>query len=130
MLGEAVLKKTAIEAYEEKLRRAMLSSNLIVLDELIDDNLIFVNHFGQILTKENDMETHRSGTLHFTELNVLERTVKLLNHAAVTVTRIRLKGTFAKEPIGGEMCYTRVWEERDGKIKIIAGHCSSPDKTV
>ncbi|MFT8312275.1 MAG: nuclear transport factor 2 family protein [Sporolactobacillus sp.] len=124
------MKKSDIEAYEEQLRKAMLFSDLIELDKLMDDDLIFVNHFGQMLTKENDMETHRSGTLHFTEINVLDQKVKLLDHAAVTVTRVRLKGTFAKEAIGGEMCYTRVWEEHSGQMKIIAGHCSSPNKNI
>jgi hypothetical protein len=41
--------------HEEMLRKAMLSSDLQTLDELIHDDLIFVNHFGQILTKEADI---------------------------------------------------------------------------
>ncbi|HER2162638.1 TPA: nuclear transport factor 2 family protein [Streptococcus pyogenes] len=46
---------------EELLRSAMLSSNVELLDELIADDLSFVNHFGQILTKEADIEAHRTG---------------------------------------------------------------------
>jgi hypothetical protein len=38
MLGGAALKKSDIEAYEEQLRKAMLSSDLIELDELMDDD--------------------------------------------------------------------------------------------
>lgn len=39
----------------------MLIRDIKIPDDLIDDNLIFVNHFGQILTKEADIEAHRSG---------------------------------------------------------------------
>jgi hypothetical protein len=55
--------ETQIIQYEEMLRKAMLSSDVKVLGELIHDDLIFVNHFGQILTKGADIEAHRSGVL-------------------------------------------------------------------
>ena len=117
--------ETQIIQYEEMLRKAMLSSDVKVLGELIHDDLIFVNHFGQILTKEADIETHRSGVLKFTDIKVLDQRVKLIDSSAVTVTRVSLKGTFGVESIEDEMCYTRVWQNNDGKMKIISGHCSS-----
>jgi len=85
----------------------------------------FVNHFGQLLTKEADIEAHRSGVLGFTEINVMDQRVKLLDCSAITVTRVSLKGTVGAEPIEGETCYTRVWQPIDGKLKIVSGHCSS-----
>jgi hypothetical protein len=51
--------------------------------------------------------------------------VILLDSSAVTVTRVSLKGIFGVESIEVEMCYTRVWQNSDGKMKIISGHCSS-----
>ncbi|WP_239984865.1 nuclear transport factor 2 family protein [Sporolactobacillus pectinivorans] len=51
------MKKSEIIECEKRLQEAMLSSDVTALDELIDDDLIFVDHFGQILTKENDLET-------------------------------------------------------------------------
>jgi hypothetical protein len=119
------MEETQIIQYEEMLRKAMLSSDVKVLSELIHDDLIFVNHFGQILTKEADIETHRSGVLKFTDIKVLDQRVILLDSSAVTVTRVSLKGTFGVESIEDEMCYTRVWQNNDGKMKIISGHCSS-----
>lgn len=56
--------------YEERLRKAMLIGDVDSLDNLINDNLIFVNHFGQILTKEADIEAHRSGLLTFTDIKI------------------------------------------------------------
>ncbi|MEK4487017.1 nuclear transport factor 2 family protein [Psychrobacillus sp. FSL H8-0484] len=47
------MEENLIIEHEEMLRKAMLSSNLKTLDQLIHDDLIFVNHFGQILTKRS-----------------------------------------------------------------------------
>ncbi|RAP23549.1 hypothetical protein C2W64_03060 [Brevibacillus laterosporus] len=46
-----------------------------LLDKLIDDDLIFVNHFGQILSKETDIEAHRSGNLKISRIDVLEQRI-------------------------------------------------------
>lgn len=102
-----------------------MTSGVKALDELIDQDLIFVNHFGQILTKEADLEAHRSGAFNFTAITVLEQRVKLLDPSAITVTRVSLKGNAGADSIEEEMCYTRVWQYIDGKLKIISGHCSS-----
>jgi len=39
------MQENQIIEYEEKLRKAMLASDVEVLNELIHDDLIFVNHF-------------------------------------------------------------------------------------
>ncbi|WP_226001742.1 nuclear transport factor 2 family protein [Paenibacillus sp. BJ-4] len=87
------MQNNQIIEYEEKLRKAMLASDVKMLDELIHDNLIFVNHFGQMLNKEADLEAHRSGVLHFTDIQVMDQKVIPLDGTAVTITRVSLQGT-------------------------------------
>ena len=115
------MEESLIIDYEERLREAMLIGDVNSLDNLINDNLIFVNHFGQILTKEADIEAHRSGVLNFTDIKILDQKVILLENSAVTVTRAALKGIF-------EMCYSRVWQMNGDKLTIVSGHCSSVQK--
>lgn len=91
------------------LRQAMLTSSVKALDKLIDQDLIFVNHFRKILTKEVDLEAHCSGVSNFTAITVMEQRVKLLHPSAITVTRVSLKGNAGADSIEEEMCYTRVW---------------------
>ncbi|MCM3789017.1 nuclear transport factor 2 family protein [Domibacillus indicus] len=122
---EELWKKTMVVEHEERLRQAMLTSNVKALDELIDHDLIFVNHFGQVLTKEADLEAHRSEVVNFTDITVMEQRVKLLDLSAITVTRVSLEGNAGADSIEEEMCYMRVWRPIDGKLKIISGHCSS-----
>ncbi|WNS77894.1 nuclear transport factor 2 family protein [Domibacillus sp. DTU_2020_1001157_1_SI_ALB_TIR_016] len=112
--------KTLVIEHEEMLRQAMLTSNVKALDELIDHDLIFVNHFGQVLKKEADLEAHRSGVVNFTAITVTEQRVKLLDLSAITVTRVSLEGNAGADSIEEEMCYTRVWQYIDGKLKIIS----------
>ena len=65
----------------------MLSSNVELLDELIADDLIFVNHLGQVLSKEMDIEAHRSGNLKMTGIDILDQRIRFLDRAAVTITQ-------------------------------------------
>jgi hypothetical protein len=48
---------------EDRLRTAMLNSDLAALDELLAPELIFTNHLGHLLGKEDDLAAYRSGIL-------------------------------------------------------------------
>lgn len=58
-----------ISELEERLRRAMFRSEADVLDELIAPDLIFTNHLGQLVTKQEDLALHRSGYCDRKHLN-------------------------------------------------------------
>ena len=53
---------------EERLRQAMLYSDVNELDALIAPELLFTNHLGQIFSKQEDLDAHRSGKFKFTEI--------------------------------------------------------------
>lgn len=121
--GGTTMERTLVCDCEESLRKAMMASDIEILDELLSDDLIFVNHFGHLVTKEVDIEAHRTGLLNFTDVTFLEQKVILLEDSAVTITRVSLKGTYGVEPIEDEMCYTRVWQMINDECKVITGHC-------
>ena len=62
-----------ILAIEERLRQAMLTSNVAELDELIAPELIFTNYSGQLVTKQQDLAIHQSGILKFSVLTPYEQ---------------------------------------------------------
>ena len=112
--------------YEEMLRSAILSRNVELLEELLSDELIFVNHLGQRLSKEEDIDTYRSKSLDITGIEVLEQEIKLFQELAVTVTKVAVNGSLATgEALGGEYSYTRVWKDVGGKLKVVSCHSSS-----
>ena len=124
--GGLKMNQARVIEYEEMLRSAMLSNNVELLEELLSDELIFVNHLGQWLSKEQDINAHRSKSLDIAGIEVLEQEVKLFQELAVTITKIALNGALATgEPIGGEYSYTRVWKDVEGKLKVVSCHCSS-----
>ena len=124
--GGLKMNQARVIEYEEMLRSAMLSNNVELLEELLSDELIFVNHLGQWLSKEEDINVHRSKSLDIAGMEVLEQEVKLFQELAVTITKIALNGALATgESIGGEYSYTRVWKDVEGKLKVVSCHCSS-----
>jgi hypothetical protein len=64
-----------ISVVEERLRLAMLASDFDTLDELISPDLIFTNHCGQVLGKQDDLESHRNGLLRMHKLEPSEMRV-------------------------------------------------------
>jgi Domain of unknown function (DUF4440) len=56
---------------EDQLRIAMLSSDVAALDELLAPELIYTNHLGQLLGKDDDLAAYRSGVLKGRDLRTL-----------------------------------------------------------
>ena len=68
--------KTQITKCEEQLKNAMLESDIQALDSLISPDLVFTNHLGQIMTKQDDLEAHKSGLLNIDEINISNQIIK------------------------------------------------------
>jgi ketosteroid isomerase-like protein len=115
-----------ITVFEERLRLAMLASDFRTLDELISSDLIFTNHFGQVLCKKDDIELHRSGVLKFNALEPSERLVKTNGQLAVVSVRMKLFGVYDGAPFAGDLRYTRIWRLSESDTwQIVAGHSSA-----
>lgn len=114
-----------IELAEEQLRQAMLSSDVGALEQLISDDLVFTNHFGQLLTKEADLETHRAGVLRFSMLEPSERLLKIDGEIAIASVRMKLSGIYGGVPFAADVRYTRIWRRNvEGRWQVAVGHSS------
>jgi ketosteroid isomerase-like protein len=121
------VKKQIIEA-EEKLRQAMLSSDVKALDELLAPELIFTNHLGQWIGKQEDLEGHKSGALKLTSVELFEQHILLRNNMAIASVKMQLSGSYEGTPTSGNFRFTRVWSQsQEGTWQIIAGHSSIVD---
>jgi hypothetical protein len=103
----------------------MVEGDVGSLEVLLADELIFVNHFGQFLTKQDDLAAHCSKILKFSNVEIGEQVIKLLGDVAVTSTKAFIQGTVGEEEINHEMSYSRVWKEQNGSLHVVAGHCSA-----
>lgn len=121
-----------IVALEERLRQAMLCSDVEVLDELIAPELIFTNHLGELIRKPDDLAFHQSGALQLTELTPSEQHIQFNQGFAVVSVLMHLLGRYAGTPIDFSIRYTRVWAfSPSGTMQIVAGHASAlPPKLI
>jgi ketosteroid isomerase-like protein len=115
-----------ILAAEERLRLAMLHSDIAVLDELISPDLIFTSHLGQLVGKQDDLEFHRSSLFKLDELTPSEQQIRLSGGVAIVSVLMHLSGRYAGTPFSETIRYTRVWSISGTKaLQVIAGHASA-----
>ena len=128
-----------IYAVEERLRLAMLHSDVDELDRLISPELIYTNHLGQLLTKQDDLDAHRSGALDIASLVPSEASVRVMGEIAIATVRVRSSGSYAGSSVDGDFRFTRVWAKSSGQPpgkdggeggekgdwQIVAAHCSA-----
>ena len=110
---------------EDRLRTAMLSSDVSALDELLAPDLIFTNQLGQVLGKEDDLAAHRSGMLKVKELTPSEQHVRPNGDVAIVSVRMQLSGMYDGSPAGGDFRFTRVWAISPYETwHVVAAHSS------
>jgi RimJ/RimL family protein N-acetyltransferase/ketosteroid isomerase-like protein len=114
-----------IAALEEELRAAQLAADVAALDRLIDDDLLFTGPDGRLATKAEDLAAHGEGVVRFVSHEPEELRVRRVGtDVAVAALRTRLAVRVAGQMVAGTYRYTRVWERRDGRWRIVGGHVS------
>ena len=116
-----------IVALEARLRAAQLNADVAALASLIADELLFTGPDGQLATKAQDLDAHRTGAVRFREHAPEELRVSRLGDAvAVSALRARLAVEVAGTLVRGTYRYTRVWARDDGgSWRVVAGHVSA-----
>ena len=110
---------------EGELRAAQLAADVQALDRLIDDDLLFAGPTGELATKADDLEAHRSGVVRFRAHEPEEMRIRKVGADVVVVAlRTRLVVDVHGMTHRGTFRYTRVWQRRDGRWRIVAGHVS------
>ena len=114
-----------IQKCEEQLKEAMLQSNISVLDTLLADDLIFINHLGQIMTKHDDIEAHKSKSYIINEITLSEQKIKIFENIAIVTVKTHIIGRYNGKESMNDFRFTRVWKKTsNNKWKITAGHSS------
>lgn len=104
----------------------MLCSDVGVLDKLIAPDLIFTNHLGQLVGKQDDLAFHQSGVLKLKELTPSEQHIQVHQGFAVVSVLMHLVGIYESKPIDLSIRYTRVWAVTpNGSMQIVTGHASA-----
>lgn len=111
---------------EARIRSAQLNADVAALDALISDELLFTGPDGELGTKAQDLEAHRSGLVRFREHEPQELRVRRIGtDVAVASLKARLAVEVAGTLIRGTHRYTRVWARENGEWRVVGGHVSA-----
>ncbi|MGJ1367116.1 nuclear transport factor 2 family protein [Sphingobacterium spiritivorum] len=122
-MSSMILNDQKILDIENQLREAMQKSDVGILDQLLHDDLLFVLSGGEVITKEMDLETHRSGNLVLEEITSSIDSIKYIGENVVVTLSSKIKGKMLEQYFEGNFRYLRVWKIFDGQLKVIAGSC-------
>jgi hypothetical protein len=115
--------KSQILDIEERLRQAMLKSDMAELDALIAPELIFTSYLGQLTSKQQDLDMHRSGRIEIGSITPSERQIQLNEGCSVVSVKMHISGSYEGTEMDGDFRFTRVWAiSSTGSLQIIAGH--------
>lgn len=116
--------KDKIIELEERLRLAMLNSDVSELDTLISPDLLFTNHLGVLVSKADDLSAHASKAFVLESLDLSESKILVYENAAVVSVKADIQGYYNGQPTNGRFRFTRFWSNTSGKWQVIAGHSS------
>lgn len=116
--------ESEIVKLEEELRKAMITSDVQKLDELIDNSLVFVSPYGCVVTKQMDLDAHKSGMQKIKNLVPSEQTVEIRDNFAIVTVKMSLTGAYNEMDITGNFRYLRLWQKTNDGWKIVAGTVS------
>jgi hypothetical protein len=115
--------ETQIIECEERIRLAMLHSDVKELDELLAPELRFTSHLGELITKQDDLEFHRSGLIKIEAVTPSEQYIEIIGNVAIVFVRLRIEGNYAGVKADGDFRFTRIWTlSASGTWHVIAGH--------
>lgn len=104
---------------ENKLLSAQLASDVDTLDQLLYDDLIAIAPTGQIITKEMDLNSHRTKTMVIEHASITIDSIKIIGDTAFSIVTMNTKGEMMGIPIEGRFRYFRIWKRFDSALKIV-----------
>jgi len=115
--------KLQIEACEEQLKQAMLQSDVSALDALLSSDLVFTNHLGKLMSKQDDLNAHQSGVIKINEIILSDQNIEIYDAVAIVTVRAHISGNFSGIESKNVFRFTRVWGQYNNKTwRVIAGH--------
>jgi len=114
--------ETVIDA-EIELLTAIKKSDVLALETILHDDLLFNMPDGQTITKDFDLQSYRSKKMKIDFLEASDQIVNVIDNTAVVTVTVSLRGTYDSNPINGVFKYMRVWKKFGKNMKVIAGSC-------
>lgn len=111
-----------IAGLEERLRQAMLASDVHTLNVLLAPNIVITNHLGQLVERQADLAAHESGLIKIHVLNPSEWHIQILAEVAIVSVRMQIFGNYDGQPLNADFRFTRVWAVMGKSWHVVSAH--------
>jgi len=106
---------------EETWRYAVLKADIPALGALLADDYTAITADGALQSKEQALDSLRSGVTHFTAITISDRKVRFYGTTALVTCKAMVSGVHAGADISGNYRYTRVYvRNAQGEWKIVS----------
>ncbi|UKJ64816.1 nuclear transport factor 2 family protein [Cellulosimicrobium cellulans] len=107
-------------AAEHALQAAQRAGDVDALDALLHPRCVGVGPDGSVFSKEDDLETHRSGFLRITRLE--EESLDVQEEVVSGVTRLvaAVEAVQGGDAVSARLTYTRLWVRTDDGWRVLA----------
>jgi ketosteroid isomerase-like protein len=114
-----------IDQLEDEWRNAILTSNTKEMDSLLSDDYMAITPSGTLQTKEEALDSLRTGRVHFTTLDITDRKVRFYGTTAVVTSLAQIHATTTEGQVSGTYRYTRVYaRDPEGNWRIVSFEAS------
>lgn len=116
----------ALRDAERRLQAAQLASDVAELDALLDDRLVFTGPDGNLYSKADDLQVHRTGAQTMTKVQEEQVAVLVEGRTGVSWFLGALEGVIDGAPFTARVRYTRTWIHDDEHgWRLVAAHVSA-----
>ncbi|WP_099023729.1 nuclear transport factor 2 family protein [Mycolicibacterium palauense] len=116
---------SALADAERRLQAAQLTSDVVALEELIDERAVFTGPDGNLYSRDDDMRVHRSGHQKMRRVDEEELRIETFgDDVGATFFLGTLEGTVGGTAFTARMRYTRAWKREGTRWRIVAAHAS------
>jgi len=110
----------------QKYRSALLQRDIPMLEKIWADDYVFVNAFGEVLTKAQRLSNLKSGATSLDSINQEENiTVRVYQNSAVVTSRVTLKGQYSGKQISGQYRSTLVWVKGPAGWQLVSNQLTA-----
>lgn len=95
----------------------MAEKKVEILSDLFHEKSVFV-HMSGSMTKEQELETIRSGRIHYKHAGIQDTKVNFIGDTAILLSRIRLDAVVGGNEVTNPFMVTEVFVKLDGKWKL------------
>ncbi|MCB7136019.1 nuclear transport factor 2 family protein [Cellulosimicrobium marinum] len=107
-------------AAEHALQDAQRTGDVDALEALLHPRCVGVGPDGSVFSREDDLESHRSGALRITRLEVESLDVREDDASGVTRLVAAVDAVQGGTPVSARLVYTRLWVRADEGWQVLA----------